>query len=198
MRFADGVIFLTEYAAKVIQQTTGMLAPDRGNPSRCRHARSVERNVAGRVAVPSQREPSAASMSPTPRCTSTNGSSCKAIGHLRSRGYNIELVTRWRRLGARLRECSRRRSRAPIRSGRSSSGWVSCRMTICRRLLADANLFVFASSCENMPNTLVEAMAIGLPIACSDRGPMPEVLRDGGVYFDPEDCDVDRGAPSRH
>ena len=53
-------------------------------------------------------------------------------------------------------------------------------------LLAGADLFVFASSCENMPNTLVEAMAIGLPIACSDRGPMPEVLRDGGVYFDPE------------
>jgi glycosyltransferase involved in cell wall biosynthesis len=30
-------------------------------------------------------------------------------------------------------------------------------------------------------------MASGLPIACSDRGPMPEVLKDGGVYFDPED-----------
>ncbi len=56
-------------------------------------------------------------------------------------------------------------------------------------LLADADLFVFASSCENMPNTLVEAMAIGLPIACSDRGPMPEVLRDGGVYFDPENAE---------
>ncbi|MFO1274179.1 MAG: glycosyltransferase, partial [Rubrivivax sp.] len=26
----------------------------------------------------------------------------------------------------------------------------------------------------------------GLPIACSDRGPMPEVLADGGVAFDPE------------
>jgi glycosyltransferase involved in cell wall biosynthesis len=37
-----------------------------------------------------------------------------------------------------------------------------------------------------MPNTLVEAMASGLPIACSDRGPMPEILKDAGVYFDPE------------
>ena len=54
-------------------------------------------------------------------------------------------------------------------------------------LLSDADIFVFASSCENMPNTLVEAMASGLPIACARRGPMPEVLRDGGVYFDPED-----------
>lgn len=53
--------------------------------------------------------------------------------------------------------------------------------------LAEADIFVFASSCENMPNTLVEAMAAGLPIACSQRGPMPEVLEDGGEYFDPED-----------
>ncbi len=38
-----------------------------------------------------------------------------------------------------------------------------------------------------MPNILLEGMASGLPIACSDRGPMPEVLGDAGVYFDPED-----------
>lgn len=52
--------------------------------------------------------------------------------------------------------------------------------------LAKANIFIFASSCENMPNTLVEAMAGGLPIACSNRGPMPEILQDAGAYFDPE------------
>jgi glycosyltransferase involved in cell wall biosynthesis len=49
-----------------------------------------------------------------------------------------------------------------------------------------ADAFVFASSCENMPNILLEAMAAGLPIACSNRGPMPEVLGSAGVYFDPE------------
>ena len=53
--------------------------------------------------------------------------------------------------------------------------------------LANADIFIFASSCENMPNTLVEAMAGGLPIACSDRGPMPEILQDAGTYFNPED-----------
>jgi len=51
---------------------------------------------------------------------------------------------------------------------------------------AEADVCVFASSCENMPNILLEGMAAGLPIACSNRGPMPEILADAGVYFDPE------------
>ncbi len=37
-----------------------------------------------------------------------------------------------------------------------------------------------------MPNILLEAMASGLTIASSSRGPMPEILGDAGVYFDPE------------
>ena len=49
-----------------------------------------------------------------------------------------------------------------------------------------ADLGLFASSCENMPNILMETMASGLPIACSNRASMPEVLGDSGVYFDPE------------
>lgn len=52
--------------------------------------------------------------------------------------------------------------------------------------LAAADIFVYASSCENMPITLLEAMAAAVPIAASNRGPMPEVLGDGGAYFDPE------------
>lgn len=51
---------------------------------------------------------------------------------------------------------------------------------------AQSDLCVFASSCENMPNILLEGMASGLPIACSNRGPMPEILGDAGIYFDPE------------
>lgn len=49
-----------------------------------------------------------------------------------------------------------------------------------------ADMGLFASSCENMPNILLETMASGLPIACSRRGPMPEILGSAGSYFDPE------------
>jgi len=54
---------------------------------------------------------------------------------------------------------------------------------------SQADLGLFASSCENMPNILLETMASGLPIACSNRGPMPEVLGAGGLYFDPEQAE---------
>jgi glycosyltransferase involved in cell wall biosynthesis len=52
-----------------------------------------------------------------------------------------------------------------------------------------SDIFVFASTCENMPNILVEAMASGLPIICSHSQPMPEFLGHSGIYFDPEDVD---------
>jgi len=54
---------------------------------------------------------------------------------------------------------------------------------------AEGDAFVFASSCENLPNCLLEAMSAGLPIACSNRLPMPRILGKGGVYFDPNDSD---------
>lgn len=56
---------------------------------------------------------------------------------------------------------------------------------VLHRSYQRADAFVFASSCENLPNILIEAMAAGLPIASSDRGPMPEVLGEAGVYFSP-------------
>jgi glycosyltransferase involved in cell wall biosynthesis len=51
-----------------------------------------------------------------------------------------------------------------------------------------AGAFVFASTCENLPLTLIEAMASGLPIAAAAERPMTDILGDGAVYFDPEDA----------
>ena len=54
-----------------------------------------------------------------------------------------------------------------------------------KKYYKNADAFIFASSCENMPNILIEAMTSGLPIASSSKGPMPEILGDNGLYFDP-------------
>lgn len=53
----------------------------------------------------------------------------------------------------------------------------------------NADGFVFASSCENQPIILLEAMSAGLPIASSNMGPMPEVIGKNDFLFDPLSVD---------
>lgn len=50
-----------------------------------------------------------------------------------------------------------------------------------------AYLNLFASSCENCPNILLEALASGRPMICSDVMPMPEFGGDAAMYFSPFD-----------
>ena len=49
-----------------------------------------------------------------------------------------------------------------------------------------ADIGLFASSCETFGIILLEKMSAGLPIACSSKSAMPEILKDTGVYFDPD------------
>ena len=51
-------------------------------------------------------------------------------------------------------------------------------------LLRGCEFFVFPSTCENCPTALIEAIAAGVPIVCSDAGVMPEIAGDAAVYFD--------------
>lgn len=52
-------------------------------------------------------------------------------------------------------------------------------------LYHSSDAFLFASSCENLPNILIEAMASGLPITSSECGPMREVLGNSAIFFNP-------------
>ena len=51
---------------------------------------------------------------------------------------------------------------------------------------AQADLAIFASSCETFGIILLEEMAMGIPIICSNRSAMPEVVQDAALYCDPE------------
>lgn len=55
-------------------------------------------------------------------------------------------------------------------------------------LCQNAKLNVFASRLENCPNILLELLASGRPILCSDDPPMPEFGGDAVVYFDATDA----------
>lgn len=50
---------------------------------------------------------------------------------------------------------------------------------------ANAKINIFASSCENCPNILLEALGAGRPLLVSQMKPMPEFGGDAVVYFDP-------------
>jgi glycosyltransferase involved in cell wall biosynthesis len=49
----------------------------------------------------------------------------------------------------------------------------------------ESDIFIFASSAETFGITLLEGMALGMPIVCSNRSSLPEILEEGGIYFNP-------------
>lgn len=109
----------------------------------------------------------------------------RAVWNLRQRGTPLELTligSSWGDYGRKVRDFARQLD--PSGEYIRVLGHVA--FDTLHLSYHGADGFVFASSCENLPNILIEAMSAGLPIACSDRGPMPEVLGDGGIYFDPD------------
>jgi glycosyltransferase involved in cell wall biosynthesis len=64
-------------------------------------------------------------------------------------------------------------------------------------LYAAAACVVFPSLYEGFGLPVLEAMARGVPVACSDRSSLPEVAGDAALLFDPEDVDAMRAALER-
>lgn len=185
-RNVDGLIFLTEYARQAVLGVTGAL-----------HAKTstIPHGLNSRF-----------NQTPKPQRAITDYNDenpyrvlyvsiidqykhqwyvVEAIAALRQEGFPVVLDL----VGPAYPPALKRLNKAIDRQGGDHS-WVRYHGAIPFNKLhlcyAEADLGVFASSCENMPNILLETMASGLPIACSNRGPMLEVLGAEGVYFDPE------------
>jgi glycosyltransferase involved in cell wall biosynthesis len=185
-RTADGVIFLTDHARDVVTRSTGPLAgltatiphgvderfrrvPRRQQPIECYDAGRPFRLLYVSIVDRYKHQDRVAA----------------AVAQLRARGLPVALDV----VGPAYAPSLRRLQRV-MRSADCAGAWLRYLGPVAYDELPDvyagADGFVFASTCENMPNILVEAMASGLPIACSSHAPMPDVLGDGGVYFDPE------------
>jgi len=54
-------------------------------------------------------------------------------------------------------------------------------------LYRSTSLFIFPSTLESCPHTLIEAMSCGALIACSHTAPMPEICQNVAAYFNPDD-----------
>ncbi|GAB2767813.1 glycosyltransferase [Salinimicrobium soli] len=111
----------------------------------------------------------------------------KAIGELRILGYPVELSlvggVIFKPAGKKLNKIIA--SKDPTHTFIHSKGHVD--YAEIEKEYCSADGILFASTCENMPNILLESMASGKAIACSDKEPMPEFLKDGGFYFDAKD-----------
>ncbi len=81
----------------------------------------------------------------------------------------------------------RRISDQPLSSAVSRLGRVSAADR--DGLIRAATAMVFPSQYEGFGAPLIEAMALGTPVVCSDRACLPEVVGDGGLVLE---LDVDR------
>lgn len=183
---ANGTIFLTRYAHDAVLSVTGAL---KGKTTIIPHG--VDTRF--RMDLRRQRQPNELTMLDPLRVVYVSTVDefkhqwqvAAAIGQLHAEGIPIRLD-----LYGPARTTTLRRLRETLKKvdgqGQFVRYWGPVDYKEIHNCYAQADLCVFASSCENMPNILIESMAAGLPIASSDRGPMPEVLGDAGVYFDPE------------
>lgn len=186
LRRSQLAIFLSEHARKTIIDSTGHLAKTavipHGIDERFRSIAQLRRQWPTTGPI---------------RCLNVSNVApykhqwhvAEAIAILRKRGYNLELTLVGGGRGPALTRLIKTLDRLdPQRSFVEFVDFVPNERI--STYLAQSDLFIFSSSCENLPVTMLEAMASGIPICSSNRGPMPEVLGKNGLYFDPEQPDA--------
>jgi glycosyltransferase involved in cell wall biosynthesis len=75
-----------------------------------------------------------------------------------------------------------------VADGVTITGWISREELY--RLYARAHAFIYPSTFEGFGMPVLEAMAAGIPTACSEIPPLREVAGDAALFFDPESDDA--------
>lgn len=187
---ADGVIFLNAYAERLV---TGAVRRLKGQTAIIPHGVNdrffMEPRPQRTIESCSEKDPFRLLYVSTVEFYKHQWVLVRAVAELRKRtGWPLVLELVGGGHPAAVRKLDRA-VRLADPEGRWIKRWGATPHSELRAIYAEADIGVFASSCENMPNILLETMAAGLPIACSARGPMPEMLGDAGLFFDPEDAE---------
>jgi len=181
---ASGVIFLSEYAGenikKIVKVKNSTVIPHgindnyRVRPKEQRSINDYDSSKPYKIV-----------------CTSFIGpykhqwNVAEAVGKLREMGYPVSIDF----IGKPVFDKSVARLRKVISKIDPKMSWINILDEIAYENLPSIyknyDLAIFSSSCENLPIILLEKMASGLPIACSNMGPMPSVLKNCGLYFNP-------------
>lgn len=187
MRRANGVIFLTRYAHETSMLTIGALGG---------RVAIVPHGVDGRFSLPVKRQLPLSSNTlarpfrlvyvSTVDVYKHHVEVIEAVANLRRRGMPISLELIGSAYAPALKQVNLALKRVDP-TGEFIRYRGPVKYTELHACYAQADAAIFASSCENMPNILLEKMTAGLPIACARKGPMPEILGDAGLYFDPDD-----------
>ena len=185
-KFATAVIFLTRYAAERIQIYTGQLK----NYQCIAHGVDPAfKNISQQAQWPQKDDRPIQCLYVSPIWEYKHQAELvRAVKILRERGrlVTLTLTGGGNREGRALLDQEMQRT-DPTQSFVSILNFVPHQEIPA--LIAQADIFVFASSVETFGITLLEAMAVGMPIACSNRSSLPETLQDGGVYFDPQNIE---------
>lgn len=180
---AQGVIFLTCYASKMIQAVAGPML----------NFRVVNHGVSSKYIKRFKNEITPSGTVPDIDCVYVSHASMykhqweviRGVEILRNKGYPIQLTLIGGGSGAAQAKIMRQCALSDPKGRFVKLLPFLSQEQLLSRLLK-ANCFIYASSCEAFGITLLEAMALGLPIAASNRSSIPETLQDGGLYFDPE------------
>ena len=173
-RWAEGVIFLTEFSKQSAGKLQGVTQViPHGINSIFLHKPINQEVVNFKILYPSSID-----------LYKYQWNVAKAVLNLKTKGFNITLEL----VGAVLNQKALQLIKPFLSSVpetihyRGEVGFEEM-----QQYYQDSDIVVFASSCETFGMILLEAMAMGKPIACSDRSSMPETLGEAGVYFDPSD-----------
>jgi len=184
-RRSDGVIFLTQYAKDTVLKTTGQL---KGACDVISHGLNPRFHYQTKTQLPmsayNEQKPFELLYVSMIDVYKNQAQVVLAVDALRIKGYPLALT-----LVGPSEPRALKQLQAVINQVDPHGAWLHYLGPIAYEQLntyyQQADLGIFASSCETFGMIVLEKMAAGLPLACSNQSSMKEILGEGGLYFNP-------------